>query len=47
MALPEEVREAVRRAPVYSEVRFREVIVRSGEEVRELEGFTVYVDFGE
>ena len=45
--LPEEVREAVRRAPVYSEVRFREVVVRSGEEERELEGFTVYVDFGE
>lgn len=46
-ALPEEVREAVRRAPVYSEVRFREVVVRSGEEVRELEGFTVYVDIEE
>jgi hypothetical protein len=45
--LPEEVRAAVRRAPVYSEVRFREVIVRSGEEVRELEGFTVYVDIEE
>lgn len=46
-ALPEEVREAVRRAPVYSEVRFREVVVRSGEEELELEGFALYVDFEE
>lgn len=46
-ALPEEVREAVRRAPAYSELRFREIVVRSGEEERELEGFSVYVDFNE
>lgn len=45
--LPEEVRAAVRKAPAYSELRFREVVTRSGEEERELEGFALYVDFEE
>jgi len=46
-ALAEEVREAVRGAPAYSELRFREVVVRNGDEERELEGFSVYVDFSQ
>ena len=43
--LPEEIREAVRVAPIYSALTFREVVVRIGGEERELEGLTVYIDF--
>ena len=45
--LPEEIREAVRVAPTYSTLTFREVVVRTGEEERELEGFAMYIDFEE
>lgn len=45
--LPEEMREAVRVAPVYSRLTFRNVVVRIGKEERELEGFSVYVDFSQ